>query len=201
VRPDGDDTQGAPQDVEVREEAVPGPPPDGPAAEGTDGGAPAPSPEDLARAERERDEYLDALLRMKADFENYRKRTERDRVQQQARATREVVRGLLPVLDNLERAVAALAAQEESLAGGVDMVRVQLQQVLGGQGLVEIEALGRAFDPTEHEALTVQPSEEPEGTVLTVVEKGYWMADEVVRPAKVVVATAVTATHADAAGA
>lgn len=149
---------------------------------------PLPTHEEIERTRRQRDEYLEALQRMKADFENFRKRTERDRVQQRVAAAREVVLAVVPVLDNLERAVSFLGAQDETLVGGVEMVRHQLAQVLEGQGLVEVPALGEMFDPTAHEAVTMQPSPKPEGTVVGVVEKGYRLGDAVVRAAKVIVA-------------
>jgi molecular chaperone GrpE len=150
---------------------------------------PLPSHEDLERLARERDEYLDGLKRMKAEFENFRKRMERERVHQRAAAAREVVVTVLPVLDNLERAVAALRKQDETLAGGVDMVRGQLQAVLGGHGLAEVDALGRAFDPNLHEAVASIPVPDAvEGTVVEVIEKGYRSGDDLLRAAKVVVA-------------
>jgi molecular chaperone GrpE len=163
----------------------------GPAEVAEDVGTQEAEPADGPRLEevaRQRDEYLDALQRMKADFENFRKRTERDRVQQRVSAAREVVMAVVPVLDNLERAVSFLGAQDESLVGGVEMVRHQLAQVLEGQGLTEVPALGTEFDPTLHEAVSVQPSPQPEGTVVGVVEKGYRLGDSVVRAAKVIVA-------------
>lgn len=150
---------------------------------------PLPTHAELEQVTRQRDEYLDALQRLKADFENFRKRNERDRQQQRASAAREVVLAVLPVLDNLERAVEALSALGDEAAGGVDMVRIQLSSVLGGQGLVEVEAMGVAFDPTVHEALSMVPADAPEGTVVNVVEKGYRLGDGVVRAAKVIVAS------------
>lgn len=141
----------------------------------------------LAEATRERDAYLDALQRMKAEFENYRKRTDRDRVAQRDAAAREVVLDVVPVLDNLERAVAALGQSDPTLVEGVEMVRQQLAAVLGGRGLQEIEVLGQAFDPTQHDAVSMAPSPEAEGTIVAVVQKGYRMGDAVVRAAKVVV--------------
>lgn len=150
---------------------------------------PLPTHEELEHVSRQRDEYLDALQRLKADFENFRKRSERDRQQQRVSAARDVVVAVLPVLDNLERAVEALAALGDEAAGGVDMVRLQLSSVLGGQGLVELDALGQPFDPTVHEALSMVPADAPEGTVVNVVEKGYRLGDGVVRAAKVIVAS------------
>ena len=152
---------------------------------------PAESPDPLEEALAERDRFVDALQRLKADFDNYRRRSERDRQALATSSTRELVADLLPVMDNLERAVAALPADDAGLAAGVDMVRAQLAGVLSGRGVAEIEALGAPFDPQVHEAVLSQPSDEHEaGTVMAVVQKGYRQADAVLRPARVVVAAA-----------
>jgi molecular chaperone GrpE len=145
--------------------------------------------EDLARAEAERDQYLDALQRLKAEFDNYRKRTERDRQAVVEGAQRELVRGLLPVMDNLERAVAALGDQGGEIAAGLEMVHGQLAGLLAGHGVEEIEAVGSAFDPNVHEAVAQVPSaEHPDGAVVEVIEKGYRISEHVLRPSRVVVA-------------
>ena len=159
--------------------------------------------EELARAEAERDEYLGALQRLKAEFENYRKRTERDRQAVAVGAQREVVRGLLPVMDNLERAVEALGDRGDEIVAGLEMVRGQLAGLLAGLGVEEIEAAGRAFDPNVHEAVAQVPSaDHPEGSVVEVIEKGYRISDHVLRPSRVVVAaTPPQAAEDDGAGA
>ena len=139
----------------------------------------------------ERDGYLEALQRLKAEFDNFRKRNERERQTIATGATREVVRGLLPVMDNLERAVAALGDQGEGIVAGLEMVRGQLAGLLAGHGVEEIAATGEAFDPTVHEAIAVVPSpEHAEGTVIEVIEKGYRQSDHVLRPTRVVIASA-----------
>jgi molecular chaperone GrpE len=155
--------------------------------------APAPAgqngSEELARAEAERDQYLDALQRLKAEFDNYRKRTERDRQAVVEGAQREVVRGLLPVMDNLERAVAALGDRGGEILSGLEMVRGQLAGLLAGHGVQEIAAHGEAFDPNVHEAVAQVPSaEHAGGAVVEVIEKGYRISDHVLRPSRVVVA-------------
>jgi molecular chaperone GrpE len=140
----------------------------------------------------ERDEYLDALQRLKAEFDNFRKRTARDREAVGVAATRDVVRDLLPVMDNLERAVAALGDQGEGIVAGLEMVRGQLAALLSGHGVEEIPAHGEAFDPTVHEAIAAVPSDDHEdGAVIEVVEKGYRHAEHVLRPTRVVIATRV----------
>lgn len=145
--------------------------------------------EELVRVAKERDEYLDALQRLKAEFDNYRRRTERERVASAASAGRDVLKDLLPVLDNLERAVQALAGQDDAVVAGVDIVRGQLANLLAGRGLTEIEAHERLpFDPTVHEAVVSSHSADiEEGAVVAVIEKGYRLNDQVLRPAKVVV--------------
>lgn len=146
--------------------------------------------EELARLAAERDEYLDALQRLKAEFDNYRKRADRERQSVVGGATREVVRDLLPVMDNLERAVAALGGRTQEIVAGLEMVRGQLAGLLAGHGVEEIEAAGRQFDPNVHEAVAQVPSaDHPDGAVVEVVEKGYRISEHVLRPSRVVVAT------------
>ena len=144
--------------------------------------------ERLAALETERDEHLNDLKRVAADFENYRKRVARDQESLVARAHERLVKELLPVLDDLERALAAAEQHEEAkLEEGVRLVHAELASALEREGLAEIETDGR-FDPHVHEALVSQPSEAEEGSVLQVVQKGYRLGDRVVRPARVVVA-------------
>ncbi|MGZ4463269.1 MAG: nucleotide exchange factor GrpE [Gaiellaceae bacterium] len=143
--------------------------------------------DELQQATRERDEYLDALQRLKAEFDNYRKRAARDRSDLIARATEGLVKDLVPVLDDLERALEAAAEHEEAaLEDGVRLVHRSLADTLARQGLVEVAVEG-AFDPHTQEALLSQPSPEPEGTVLQVIQKGYSLGDRVLRPARVVI--------------
>src|SRR5215216_4478220 len=144
--------------------------------------------ERLAEVERERDEYLNDLKRVAADFENYRKRVARDQEGLVARAHERLVKELLPVLDDLERALAAAEEHEEAkLQEGVRLVHRELAGALRREGLAEIDTDGQ-FDPHVHEALLSQPSDVEEGSVIEVVQKGYTLGDRVVRPARVVVA-------------
>lgn len=140
---------------------------------------------------RERDEYLDSLQRLQAEFANFRKRVLRDSEQQSQQASIRVIEELLPVLDNFERAIKAAAEHDEQLLqGGVELVYGQLRDILTKRGLCEIEAEGETFDPNRHEAVMCRPSaEHEEGTVTEVLEKGYQVEDRVVRPAKVIVST------------
>jgi molecular chaperone GrpE len=143
--------------------------------------------ERLAEVEKERDSYLNDLQRVAAEFENYRKRVARDQQSLAARAHERLVKELLPVLDDLERALQAAAEHQEArLEEGVTLVHRELKAALAKEGLSEIETNGR-FDPHLHEALLSQPSDKEEGAVLDVLQKGYRLGDRVLRPARVVV--------------
>jgi molecular chaperone GrpE len=161
---------------------------------------------DTRALERERDDYLDALQRLKAEFDNFRKRTAREHEAMSARANEALLRELLPILDDLERALEAAEEHEArsasgqspeartqmqgeaKLEDGVRLVQRSLADVARRHGLEEIETNG-AFDPHVHEALLAQPAEDAEpGSVLQVLQKGYRLGDRVLRPARVVVA-------------
>jgi molecular chaperone GrpE len=144
--------------------------------------------EQVAALTAERDEHLNDLKRVAAEFENYRKRVARDQESLVARAHERLVKELLPVLDDLERALAAAEEHEEAkLEEGVRLVHRELAAALQREGLAEIDSNGQ-FDPHVHEALLSQPSDAEEGSVIEVVQKGYMLGDRVVRPARVVVA-------------
>ena len=146
-------------------------------------------PTTLAAVTAERDEYLALAQRVQADFENYRKRAVREQERLVAHAHERLVRELLPILDDLERALEAAERHEEAqLVEGVKLVEQSLRGALAKEGLVEIETDG-PFDPHVHEALLTQPSDGAEpGSVLEVVQRGYRVGDRVVRPARVIVA-------------
>jgi molecular chaperone GrpE len=138
---------------------------------------------------RERDEYLAALQRLKAEFDNYRKRVAREEQQLVARAGERIVKQLLPMADDLERAVQAAVEQGETrVADGVRLVHRAIVDLLAREGLVEVETVG-AFDPHTQEALLTQPSDEPEGTVIQVLQKGFKLGEHILRPARVVVSS------------
>jgi molecular chaperone GrpE len=150
-----------------------------------------PEEDELTVATRERDEYLDLAKRTQADFENFRKRTTKDMQAAGARARIGLIREILPVVDNLERALGvAPAGDGDAFVEGVRLVYRELEGALARAGVEAIEPQGDAFDPNVHEALSMRPQDGAEsGTVLDVVEKGYRTADTVVRPARVVVAS------------
>jgi molecular chaperone GrpE len=142
----------------------------------------------LADALKERDEYLDALQRLKAEFDNYRKRVARDQQELAARAHERLVQELVPVLDDLERAI----AHEGDIEEGVKLVHRALSDALAKEGLTEIATDGK-FDPHTQEALLAQPSEADEGTVIQVLQKGYTLGDRVLRPARVIISSGLDA--------
>ena len=140
---------------------------------------------DLELARRERDEYLDDMRRMKAELENSRKRQEKERARLTQLASERLVRELLPVLDNLERALEAEGDIREGVVATLD----HLTSVLGREGLTPVLSDGEPFDPTVHEAVMGQPSEEhEEDTIIQTFERGYTLNGRPLRPAKVVVA-------------
>ena len=138
--------------------------------------------DELAAARKERDEYLDALQRLKAEFDNYRKRVARDQQELAARAHERLVKELVPILDDLERAL----AHEGDLDEGIRLIHRQFSEALAKEGLTEVPTDGK-FDPHTQEALLSQPSEAEEGDVIQVLQKGYRLGDRVLRPARVVI--------------
>jgi molecular chaperone GrpE len=144
--------------------------------------------EELEAARLERDQYLDALRRLKAEFENSRKRQERERARILSMASERLVQELLPVLDNLDRALEAGGDIRE----GVQATREQLADVLAEEGLLPVASDGQPFDPNVHDAVMGQPSEEhEEGTIIQTFQRGYLLNGKSIRPAKVVVAKQV----------
>jgi molecular chaperone GrpE len=144
----------------------------------------------LAAAEAEAETHLNDLKRLAAEFENYRKRVAREQESVSVRAAERLVKELLPIVDDLERALEAAEEHEEAkLEEGVRLVHRQLASALEREGLAEIETDGK-FDPHVHEALLSQPSDADEGAVIEVLQKGYKLGDHVLRPARVVIAAA-----------
>jgi molecular chaperone GrpE len=148
----------------------------------------------LADTQRERDEYLDLAKRTKADFENFRKRMTAEVQAAGGRGKAEVLRDVLPVLDDLERAIQAAGLDPEGdsddgLAHGVLLVFRSLRDSLAKHGIEAVDPTGERFDPNLHEALSAQPAEGVEsGVVVETMQKGYRFGDRLIRPARVVVA-------------
>lgn len=144
----------------------------------------------LAAERRKAEEYLGQLQRLKADFENYRRRMNHEQARWQEQAAGQVLLQILPVLDNLERAVASSGkADAEILRQGLDLTLRQFRETLEKLGVQPIEAIGRPFDPNRHEAMMREEScEVEEDTVIGELQKGYAYKGQVLRPALVKVA-------------
>jgi len=148
----------------------------------------------LESVRKERDDYYDLLLRKQAEFDNYRKRTLRDREEARVGALMEMSKELLPVLDAAEKGLAALSAdtRDPKLAGyrqGYELLLRNLRSMLEKFGVKELPALGEKFDPSVHEAVITEATDEhEEGRVLAEYRKGYTISDRLLRPAQVKVA-------------
>ena len=146
--------------------------------------------EELEALRRERDELKEQLLRRRAEFENFRKRVERERQQAGTEAVAAVLKAIVPVLDNLDRALEA-EGTDASLREGVELTRRELLAILESQGVTTEDPQGKPFDPERHQALAHEPVPGvAEGTVVEVYRKGYSYRDRLLRPALVKVAAA-----------
>jgi molecular chaperone GrpE len=164
----------------------------GQAAGGGETAASAATAGEIEQLRRERDDYYDRLLRKTAEFENYRKRTERERREQSDYAALEVLRSLLPLVDSLERALAAEAAPDaEPYRRGVEIIYKQVLDLLRQYNVTPIEAVGVQFDPHAHEAVIHEVSPgHTEGEVIGELQRGYRAGERLLRPAMVKVAKA-----------
>ena len=144
---------------------------------------------DPAILQKELAAQKDDYLRLAADFDNFRKRTRRDSERQAAAEKESFIRDLLPVLDNLERALASeQSISSEQFHQGVEVTLQQLGQLLQRHGIEAVEDVGRHFDPHRHEAVSLRHDRsQPDHIVLEVIQRGYCRGDEVFRPAKVIV--------------
>ena len=188
-----EEAQGSPDDPDIVEETgdvveeSEAPSAEGQEAENpeADGEEPVVPLSEFEAVSAERDQYLDALRRLKAEFDNSRKRQERERARTLEAASEKLVQELLPVLDNLDRALES----DGDIRGGVQATREQLADVLAEEGLLPVASDGQPFDPNVHEAVMGRPSEDHEdGTVLQTFQRGYLLNGRAIRPAKVVVA-------------
>jgi len=181
------------------EDTKPEPPDGGTAVEALDAVAPEGERQRNADADhevlRQRDDYYDRLLRKTAEFDNYRKRVERDRQSFAESATADLVRDLLPLVDDLERALKADTGGEgtEAYRRGVELIHRQLLEILRRRGVTPIEALGADFDPHFHQAVAYEPAHgRREGEVIEEFARGYMIGDRLLRPTMVKVAKGET---------
>ena len=146
--------------------------------------------EDLTEARGERDRYLDQLQRTTAEYANYRRRTEQEREKQRLSANERLLREIVPVLDDLQRGLAAIPSDEQGskLAEGVRLVEQKFLNALRNNGVSPIEALGQRFDPAVHEAVELDPA--GGDTVVAVYAPGYRLGEGVLKPAMVKVGPA-----------
>jgi molecular chaperone GrpE len=159
------------------------------------------SPDPLEAVTAERDQMRDQLLRTAADFDNYRKRTRRDVEDAKIRGRDDAVKDILPVFDNLERAVAAATSAQtiESVVEGVKMVLKLFEDTCERMGLTRVKTVGERFDPAVHEAIQQQETDaHPPGTILNEIMPGYMVGARLLRAAMVVVARKPSAKPADA---
>lgn len=135
-------------------------------------------------------EMLDRVKRLQADFDNYRRRTRQEQCDLSAYVTQNLIKDLLPVIDNLERALSSRPSEDPSGFGaGVEMIYRQFYAVLEKQGVSAVETVGAMFDPAKHEAIMKdEESDQPEGTVVAELQKGYAACGKIIRPALVKVA-------------
>jgi len=164
-------------------------PADGPAAQAPDQTSAAPDP--IGELQRERDELYDRLLRKTAEFDNYRKRVERERREQADQAVTSLLEELLLVVDDFDRALTIETKAGGAYRKGVELIHAKLQDMLRRQGVRPIDALGADFDPNLHQAVIHEPSpEHREGEVIGELRRGYLIGDKLLRPAMVKVAKA-----------
>ena len=158
--------------------------------EPTESAAPETAAEPAAVAEAVKAEMMDRILRLQADFDNYRRRTRQEQTELSAFVSQNLLKELLPVIDNFERALGSRPTEDPSGFGaGVEMIFRQLYSVLEKQGISTVAAVGEMFDPNRHEAILKDAdSDQPEGTVVAELQKGYAVGGKVIRPALVKVA-------------
>ena len=142
----------------------------------------------LAEAQSQAAEYKDGWQRAVADFQNYKRRIDAEKAETYQTAVGNIIKSYLPVLDDLERALAARPAGL-SWADGIDLICRKLHSILEAEGLKRIETDGQMFDPNFHEAISQEPSEDHEsGQIIAVIRNGYMLGNKVIRPAMVRVA-------------
>jgi molecular chaperone GrpE len=151
----------------------------------------APGPDELTMARRERDDYYERLLRQAAEFDNYRKRTDKERREQAERVTGDLLLDVLPVIDDLERALTVDAGADaaDAFRAGVELIQRQLLDILKRRGVRAIDPIGQDFDPNLHQAVTTEARPGArDGEVLEEFRRGYLIGERLLRPAMVKVA-------------
>lgn len=141
----------------------------------------------IKEKEAELEDLQTKLARLQADFSNYKRRTENDKAVSISYGIETLAIDILPVLDNFQRALSTSEDKENLFYEGVSMIEKQFRDSLEKNSIVEIEALGKEFDPKLHHAVSMQESEEEQGTILEVLQKGYIINEKVIRPAMVIV--------------
>lgn len=142
--------------------------------------------EKIIKLEDEKKELYESYLRLRADFDNYKKRIEKEKVEIYTRSLEDIFKKMLPILDNFERAVEAKSEDADKIIQGVKMVYEQMTGLLKSEGLEMIDAMDKNFDPEYHHAVMTEQNEEKEdNAVLAVLQNGYVLKDRVIRPAMV----------------
>jgi molecular chaperone GrpE len=159
-------------------------------AEGAAGRPAADQPDaGIKELQRERDALQDRLLRTAAEFDNYRKRIDRERRELSEYAASDVLLELLPIIDNFERALQAPGSEGEGFRKGVELIHKQMLDLLRKRGVTAVEALGADFDPNLHQAVIHEPSAgHRDGEVMEELQRGYKLGERLLRPAMVKVA-------------
>jgi len=142
---------------------------------------------ELLEAKTQAEEYFNYLQRLKAEFDNFRKRTGKEKEEISKYASERIISSLLPVLDNFERALESAKKNKDfdSFSQGVEMIFRQFMKILEEEGLRPIEAVGKPFDPNLHEAMFREESDQEENIILEELQKGYYLKDKVIRPSRV----------------
>lgn len=140
---------------------------------------------EIEKLRREIEELKDRNLRQQADIDNYRKQLEKEKEDYRRLCNEKILCELLEVVDNFERAIPELHKKDPKAAEGIDLIYKQLLKIMEKHGLKYIEACGKQFNPYKHEALLSEESDEPEGTILEELQKGYMLHDKVIRHSKV----------------
>jgi molecular chaperone GrpE len=158
---------------------------------------------DLEKARAERDRMRDQLMRIAADFDNFRKRSRKEIEEVRRRTIEDTLREVLPIVDNLERAADAMgtATEVSAVTDGVQMVLRGFEDIASRLGLKRVETVGHQFDPTCHDAMQQQETNEhPPGTIVSEVVPGYYLGERLLRPAMVVVAKPPTKSEDEGVG-